>query len=229
MAKEATKPLEITAHLLDGRLVSTDGILMFDGILYHAWFCKNASHVLRGECNDAYGGNIGLPLRQLPGNRWTASKAVYTEISRHVEYYNKRPDFFSVDKQRYLNQQRGIIDESAGKFRAYRNPVIVRTVKDAEIKFYAMGHADEVTAYLNSMFGVGKKTSMGWGIVTDWNVKEIDIDYSLYHPKYGLMRPVLVDEPCDMDLSEYPIMNYAVKPPYWKQKNFRTCYVPIAR
>lgn len=231
MAKSPTKPLEITAYLKDGRLVSTDGILMFDSILYHAWFYKHAPHVLRGEGANTFDGYINLPLRALPGNRRAASRGVYEEISKHIEYYNKRPDFFASDKIGFLDQSKGIIDDSAGKFRAYRNPVVVRTIKDAVIKFYVMGHANEIANMLGSMPAVGKKPSMGWGIVDKFEIREIAEDYSLYHPKHGLMRPVPIEEAgsCEFDLSHYPIMNYGVKPPYWKPVNFKPCYVPIVR
>lgn len=231
MAKSPTRPLEITAYLRDGRIVSTDGIIMFDSILYHAWFLKHAPHVLRGEGHDTYSGNIGLPLRQLPGSRWAASRGVYDEVSKQIEYYNKRPDFFASDKIGYLDMEKGLISDSVGKYRAYRNPVVVRTIKNATVKFYAMGNPDEVANLLSLMPAVGKKPSMGWGIIDKFEVREIDEDYSLFHPKYGLMRPVLIEEAenYDFDFSGYPIMNYGVKPPYWKPVNFRQCYVPIVR
>lgn len=232
MAKAPTEPLEITAHLVDGRIVSTDGLIMFDSIIYHAWFYKYAPHVLRGEGKDSFDGYIGLPLRHLPGNRWAASRAVYIEVEKRVEHYNKRPDFFAADKINYLAESKGIISDSAGAYRAYRNPVVIRIVKDGILKFYCMGHADEIIDLLSRIPAVGKKPSMGWGIVDKWEVKSVDADYSLWHPKHGLMRPVALDESAqypDLDLSDYPILNYGVKPPYWKQKNFRTCYVPITR
>ena len=99
------------------------------------------------------------------------------------------------------------------------------------MKFYAMGHAEEIAELLKLMPAVGKKPSMGWGIIDKFEIKEISEDYSLYHPKYGLMRPVPIDESanCNFDLSGYPIMSYGVKPPYWKPVNSRPCYVPIVR
>lgn len=35
------------------------------------------------------------------------------------------------------------------------------------------------------------------------------------------------DEAKGLDMTGYPIMQYGVKPPYWKAKNLRLCYVPI--
>lgn len=229
MAKPPTSPLKITAHLADGRLNNTDGIVMLDSILYHAWFWRNKPEVLQGLGSVEYDGYIGLPLRQLPGNRWAASRGVYEEIGQTVEHINKRPNFFNADKLDRLDMDKGIISDSVGLYRAYRIPSVIRTVKDGIITFWAMGHRDEVQALLDCIPAVGKKYAAGYGLVDRWIVEDCEEDCSLWHPEYGLMRPVEVgsDESAGLDLSNCPIMMYAVKPPYWKGKNMRLCYVPI--
>lgn len=77
---------------------------------------------------------------------------------------------------------------------------------------------------------VGKKPAMGWGIVTRWEVEEIEENYATWHPEYGLMRPIAIEEANEVPElvgNKYPAMMYGVKPPYWKSKNMRLCYVPI--
>lgn len=229
MSKKPTRPLKITAHLADGRLNSADGIVMLDSILYHAWFWKHHPEVLNGMGSAEYDGYTGLPLRQLPGNRWAASRGIYEEIGKTVEHLNKRPNFFNGDKIAKLDMEKGIISDSVGLYRAYRIPSVIRTVKDGLITFWAMGHLAEVQDLLDSIPAVGKKYAAGYGIVDLWRVEECEEDYTLWHPQYGLMRPVEVDssEANELDLSGYPVMQYGVKPPYWKAKNMRLCYVPI--
>lgn len=229
MAKNPTSPIKVTAHLADGRLNSADGIVMLDSILYHAWFWKNKPEVLEGLGSEEYNGYTGLPLRQLPGNRWAASRGVYEEIGQTVEHINKRPNFFNADKLDRLDMDSGIISDSVGLYRAYRMPNVIRTVKDGIITFWAMGHRDEVQALLGCIPAVGKKYAAGYGIVDRWVVEDCEDDYSLWHQEHGLMRPVEVDnaEAKDLDLTGYPVMQHAVKPPYWKAKNMRLCYVPI--
>jgi len=226
MAKPATTPIRIDIRLHDGRLNSADGIVMFDAILYHAWFCKHAPHVLDGNGGDDYSGYTGLPLRQLPGNRWAASKGIYTEISQTVEHINKRPDFFAPGKTESLDMDKGIISDSVGLYRAYRIPAVIRTIRDGLITFWAMGHKDEVEDLLSYIPAVGKKPTAGYGIIDSYTVSDCDEDYSLWHPDHGLMRPVPVE---DGKYEGYPIIKYGVKPPYWKPKNMRTCYVPVNR
>lgn len=225
MAKSKCVPLEITATLVDGRFSSSDGVIMLDSILYHAWYIKHAPQVLEGVYDPKQIGHVGLPLKQLESNRWAASKGVYEEIETQIEYYNKRPDFFAGDKIDYLDMDKGLISDSVGLYRAYRNPQLIRTVKDGIITFFAVGHKNEVEELLNLMVGVGKKTAMGFGFVSKWKVEEIDEDYTTEHPVYGLMRPIEVDK-ANKKYSN-PIMEYAVKPPYWKAKNMRLCYVPV--
>ena len=225
MPKSKCVPLKVTAHLVDGRFSSTDGIVMLDSILYHAWFIKHAPHVLEGVYKPEQIGYVGLPLVHLEDNRWAASKAVYQEIDKIVEHYNKRPDFFAGDKLDYLDMDKGIISDSVGLYRAYRNPQLIRTVKDGILTFYAVGKKDKIEELLSLMIGVGKKTAMGFGIVDRWDVEEIEEDYTTEHPEYGLMRPIEVEK--SEKVYDYPIMQYAVKPPYWKPKNMRLCYVPV--
>lgn len=227
MAKPPTSPLKITAHLQDGRLNSADGVIMLDSILYHAWFCKHCPEVLEGLGSAEYNGYTGLPLRQLPGNRWAASKGVYEETGRTVEYLNKRPNFFNADKIGRLDMEKGIISDSVGAYRAYRMPNVIRTVKGGIITFYAVGHADKIRELLETMSAVGKKAAAGYGIVDRWTVEDCGEDYTLYHPTHGLMRPVEVGDEGGLDLTGYPVYQYGVKPPYWKRKNARLCYVPI--
>lgn len=229
MAKKPTSPIKVTARLADGRLNSADGVIMLDSILYHAWFWKHHPDVLQGMGAAEYDGYTGLPLRQLPGNRWAASRGIYEEIGQTVEHINKRPNFFNADKMDRLDMDKGIISDSVGLYRAYRIPSVIRTVKDGIITFWAMGHRDEVQELLDCIPAVGKKYAAGYGLVDRWIAEDCDEDYSLWHPEYGLMRPVEVDsdEAKDLDLTGYPVMQYGIKTPYWKAKNMRLCHVPI--
>ena len=229
MAKSPTTPIKVTAHLVDGRINSADGILMLDSILYHAWFYKHAPQVMEGVHKDNYSGHMGLPLRQLPGGRYAASRGVYAEAGNTVEYINKRPDFFAADKIDHLDADKGIINSSVGKYRSYRMPHVIRTAQGSTVTFWALGHRNEVQELLDVMPGLGKKVVDGYGLVERWEVEDCEEDYSLWHPEYGLMRPVEVgsDEAKTLDLSGYPVMQYGCRPPYWKACNMRLCYVPV--
>lgn len=245
MAKNPTRPLKVTAKLIDGRINSMDGIIMFDSILYHAWFMKYAPSILEngGIENLSEFENIpdeelptgitrrdgkifiaiGLPLRK-ENEIYYSSMGIYKQISEKIEYWNKRPDFFAADKMDYINIDKGIISDSVGTYRAYRTPVVIRTIKDNIIDFYCVGSKEKIIDLLSYIPAIGKKPAMGWGIVSDWSVEDIDEDYSQIHPQYGIMRPTPVNQ---IKLDDYKIMEYAVKPPYWKKCNKRMCYIPM--
>ncbi len=232
MAKPRCVPLKITAVLEDGRINSADGVMMFDSILYHAWFLKYLPEVFQDQLSESYDGHIGLPLRQLSGGRYEASRGVFSEIGQAIEHYNKRPDFFASDKIKFLKNDKGIISDSIGEYRAYRVPQLIRTVKDGIVEFFAVGHKAEVEELLSYIPAIGKKPSMGWGRVVRWEVEEIAENYATWHPDFGLMRPIELEEADAIpelmaNKGKYPVMPYGVKPPYWKKKNHRLCYVPI--
>lgn len=236
MKKKMPAHLKITAKLVDGRFVSTDGIIMLDSIIYHGWFSKYHPETLEtGKWMTNHNIHIGLPITQYDNRRvYAASKAIYTPIATSVEYWNKRPDFFNADKINYLDMKKGLISDSVGGYRAYRSPMIVHTVKDNQVFFYCRGNKNKIEDLLSYIPAIGKKNRQGYGLIKEWAIEEIEEDYSLAHQKYGLLRPIPVNardmidivRKSGVDLLDYPVMDYACKPPYYKSVNVRSCYVP---
>src|SRR5699024_2538494 len=101
--------------------------------------------------------HIGLPLEKTADYRYCASRGIYEEIGKTVEYINKRPNFFNADKIDKLDAQKGIICESAGEYRAYRIPQVIRTVKNGIVHFYAVGNPEKIMDLLKRMSVLGKK------------------------------------------------------------------------
>jgi len=171
MARPPTTPLKITAYLADD-IIDTTEIIMLDAVLYYAWFTKNGAKL---DDNSSFR-FVGLPLRQLPGNRWASSKGI---------------------------------------------------VFGSKMNFYCMGTKDKTRDLLSYMHKAGNVTIEGWC------VEDIDGDYSLIHPEYGLMRPVPVMDAFAIkdliNLDDYPREMYGIKPPYWKDQNQRLCYVPLKK
>lgn len=228
MAKCTTEPLEIICRLKDGCVATADGIIMFDAILYHAWFLKYEPEVLTGEKDERdIRHDMGLPLRHIDcdgGFFYSASKGIFEETGEELQFINKRPDFFGSGKIDYLNAEKGIISDSVGEFRAHRVPLLIHTVKDGIIKFYAYGTKAKTEDLLSRIGAVGKKTAAGYGAVKDWEVRSTDTDYSIFGGSGQLMRPVPVN--WSEEILPYPQYNYAVRPPYHNVKNYRMCYVP---
>lgn len=223
MSKSTTEPFKVTCKLLDGRINSADGLLFLDAILYHAWFAKYALDVLTGERRVEDAGYFGLPLRQLPNNRYAASCGFYVLYDTTVEYWSKKPNFMGVLGDVYFDIESGTgkINTSSGQQRAYRTPNIIRTVGD--IEFYGYGTIDKVRELLSYIPAVGKKPAEGWGMVREWVVEPCAEDWTTEGP-YGLMRPIPLGEwECK---HEAEIRMCGIRPPYWKACNQEVCYIP---
>lgn len=232
MAKPKCTPLEIRCTLQDGMFVSSDGIIMLDSILYHAWFAKHKPHVLLGEPGShPDGGYIGLPLRQEPGNRWAASMGVAKTAHTQVFSINKYPDFFDPRCTDLLALEKGTISSGTGPYRAWRIPLLGRTVEGGVLTFFALGHRDEVEELLSYIPAIGKKNAAGYGAVKRWDVLDLDPDdpaaWTLYREIDGrIVRPVPVEE-VEEPIPGAPVQMYGVRPPYWKPGNATLCYVPV--
>ena len=217
-------------------MFSSDGIIMLDGILYHAWFAKYAPEALEtGEWDNKImergdKGHVGLPLRQnryqnIDGYYYSASCGIYKTELTEVDYYHKKPNFFDGDKIDKLNMDKGIISDSVGTHRAYRVPCRIIVVEDGIIEFFACGRKEAIEELLTYIPSIGKKNAMGYGMVREWLVEEVNEDYSLRHPDYGLMRPMPVGE-IKIDEDEGIKRLYNRCPPYHKKGSEVLCYIP---
>lgn len=223
MSKKTTEPFKVTCKLLDGRINSVDGIINFDGILYHAWFAQHDPDVFNGiKANSKTHMDFGLPLTRMNDGRYAASVGFYHQYEQNIEYWNKRPDFTNGRNCRYLDAK-GKIDTGAGPLKAYHFPQIIRTVSD--IEFYGVGTIEKIRDLLSYMPAVGKKPSLGWGNVKEWIVEPFPEDWST-EGKYGLMRQMPVEE--YKPKSTYQIREVPTMPPYWKENKVRLCYIPEA-
>lgn len=220
--RSTTEPFRVICKLLDGRVNSADGLFFLDSILYHAWFMKYAPKVLTGEEYEAeHHFRFGLPLRQLPGNRYAASVGFYTQYNQQIEYWNKRPEW---DKWADYLEGGGKFNTGSGTMRAYRMPQVIRTIGD--IEFYGYGTIEKIRELLSYITAIGKKPTAGWGAVREWIVEPWPEDWSTWSDKYGLMRPIPIGEDIGYDLSNYVIRDCAIRPPSWKAVNQTVCYMP---
>lgn len=218
--KKTTEPFKAICHLADGRINSADGLLFFDAILYHAWFLKYEPDVLNGLKKADKHYDMGLPLTKLQDGRYAASCGFYYQYNQKIEHWNKRPDFTNGINSPYL-EMKGKIDTSAGQFKAYHFPQVIRTISD--IEFYGTGTIEKIKDLLSYIPAVGKKPSAGWGLVREWEIEPFPEEWHTYGA-YGLMRPMPV-ETIHIDV-DYRIMVCQLKPPYWKQYAAGLCYMP---
>lgn len=223
MSRSKTEPFKVTCQLLDGRVNSADGIFNLDAILYHAWFLKNEPDVINGVATPKNGKYyMGVPIRQTDDHRYMVSWGFYEQYSQTIEYWNKRPDFNNSFNEKYLADV-GKIETSAGIFKAYHFPQIIRTISD--VQFFGYGTIKKIKELLDYIPAIGKKPALGWGQVKKWIVEPWDHDWSTIG-KYGLMRPMPITEFKPEPGINYTIMDCQLIPPYWKCFYKKTCYIP---
>lgn len=226
MSKKTTEPFKVTCKLLDGCINSISGLLYLDAILYHGWFLKYAPEVIYGtqkqSSEKTKNMKFGLPLTQLSDTRYAASCGFYKQYSQNIKYWNKRSDFTDGRDSYYL-EDRGKVNIKTGTLKAYHFPQVIRTI--SEIEFYGIGTIEKIKDLLSYIPAVGKKPSAGWGMVKEWVVEPFPEDWST-EGKYGLMRPMPVDEYELKEDRNYQIMDSPIHPPYWKAINTKLCYIP---
>ena len=223
MSRKTTEPFKVTCKLLDGRINRISELINFDGILYHAWFEKHAPEVLNGTMKKSSRHmDFGLPLTVLHDGRYASSVGFYRQYDQSIEYWNKRPDFTSGKNCKYLDAK-GKIDISSGTLKAYHFPNVIRTI--SEIEFYGVGTIDKIRDLLSYIPAVGKKPAAGWGAVKEWIVEPFPEDWST-EGKYGLMRPMPIDEYEPKEKDTYRIMEAGTLPPYRKGVKRKLCYIP---
>jgi len=66
------------------------------------------------------------------------------------------------------------------------------------------------------MTHIGKKVAQGWGRINEWQVNQVDKDWSLYDDDGNLMRSI----PAAQGIV------YGIRPSYWSRENQVTCQMP---
>jgi CRISPR type IV-associated protein Csf3 len=121
---------------------------------------------------------------------------------------------FAMGRVKYLDERKVSVDIASGRFKSYRMPVFYRHA--LEIHWYAVGLQRRIAELLPHMTHIGKKTSQGWGAVTEWRVEKVPEDFSVYGPRGELMRAVP---------AEGGILS-GFRPSYWYSKNQAPCRIP---
>lgn len=142
-----------------------------------------------------------------------------------VTAYSKRWNSAFDRAVSFKGKGRAEIDTARGFFKAYRNPLVYHVMP--EIVFYAAGDKAEIERLLQNIAYLGKKSSQGYGEVSEWIVEVIDDDKSIFDGE-KLMRMVPCVSYVEAGYSVGADMNtaeLAVIPPAYRQEK-TGCFVP---
>jgi CRISPR type IV-associated protein Csf3 len=215
--------------------VVTNGLDYFilDSMLQYAVIMNENKFksIMRNE-NSKIFDNIELPLHKLILNDnkyvWKASFGMYSNNCKEItdDYWTKR---YPIENANLLSvdEKKSKIVIGSGKYKSFKMPLIEKLIN--KVIWYACGDKAEIELLLNKYINnIGKKSSYGYGMITSWEIQEIDKDYSIFienNNEYILTRniPYTIDE-----FKKYKcnIVDFRLNPPYWHNDNKIKCLIP---
>ena len=219
------RPLEITFRMTSP-ICLTFPFIFFDGIVAHLmnrYLDPEGYRALPSKKVVKRVGEVSLPIKKyfFSGEEYIyhASVSIFDQDQAYVTTIYKRfcekyLDFSRVKRKR--------IDRSRGFFKDYMIKLVY--VPARKVTFYAYGDPGALEVLLQGLPGLGKKTAIGFGMIKDFTIKEIDNDYSIV--KDGVaMRSIPVE--AVRWTSEVVLMAY--RAPYWAKEHVKPCVPPFAR
>lgn len=213
-------PLRIRAYLQSG--VISDQFLPLDGVLYYH-ICReefgpqDATKPNESSINEAKGMSLPLMKCNQKSDAWFYSCS-FAQWPDHTiedkETYSKR---FRIKYSDLIDFQgkRGKVQTARGKYKSYHIELYYRHA--LYVDWFVRGNPEELDRLLPFCTHIGKKTSQGWGQVLEWDVKEIEEDWSVRGPDNKLMRAVP---------SKKHSYIYGIRPSYWNDRHQFTCLMP---
>lgn len=209
--------MRIRANLLDGRVAGLDHHFPLDSILA-------AEYIRKHHPDNFYnppppGDKTNWIEPTLPFEKrgkdnkwyWACSFNQIEPTGEYITYWHRR---FDDNYEQYIDfkGKRGKVDETSGRFKAYRSPLNILLIPFLE--WYAVGDIKAVWDLCKCVTAIGKKTSQGYGIVDRWEVTEWDEDWS--ETRDGLLTRALYELP---DGVQGRKAVFGMRPPYWQREN----------
>jgi CRISPR type IV-associated protein Csf3 len=235
--RRAYEPLKITARFQSNVLCDQAGWLPLDGPLWY----QAHRHALGVEQATLPGGSpgsnrkINMPLKIIHAGTedwyfacsWAQPRPWWAEEGQ--SYWAKRFDT-KYSGMVDFGKRRGKIIVEQGFFKAYRMPLFYKTAKRA--CWYCIGDKAGIEELLSTLTHIGKKTSQGWGRVV-WTVESWHSDWSVWRDGQ-LMRGVPQEDALELikqhgRFAPFDIVNYGLRPSYYRSENQRMLAVPHAQ
>lgn len=140
----------------------------------------------------------------------------------------KALEFTGSWKKRWANEHDHLADfgkkvkkvrVTAGEYKSYNMPIVLHRVRDVWF-YFDSNNVEEVKRLLSHLWGIGKKTSQGYGEISIFNIEQVD-----YNPFEQIIRPIPVKQD---DLKNLRMINMRLmgwKPPYWLPENQEFCII----
>jgi len=163
---------------------------------------------------------IDLPLNKTKDVNHSSvgifDKAFLYKDTIYKRFTDKEMRIFNPDKIK------GRLHTNRGYFKDFM--INLPLILSNQVIFYCEGDKTELKRLLNNLTQIGKKISIGGGMIQSFKIEETDQDYSFF--KDGkVMRPI----PSSMKVPVVPgaiFSRLPYKPPYWDKENVTMCLSP---
>jgi len=216
----AYEPLRVSCYAFGEIVTDGTGTLPLDGVLAHLWMREYHPDILYHDSVRAKDELIeaDLPIRRIDnGHGWyyACSFAQVEWVGGSTHHWHKRAPILAMT--RYVGE--GKVNVAEGAFRSYRMPLFT-LLAGSRLYWYLVGDVEWIAYRLPLVTCLGKKRTMGFGVVCDWQVEVTDDDWSVWGPEGQLMRAIPIedvptDRPIDFAIRE----SYAIRPPAWHPAN----------
>lgn len=139
--------------------------------------------------------------------------------------YSKRFNSQHSDLINFQGKGKQEIDTTRGQFKSYRNTLVYKSTD--KLYFFARGNIGKVKQLLRNICYVGKKSSQGYGAISNWTVVEMEDDFSILDNNKRLMRNVPIDylKAEDFDVNTAYVKKMAIIPPAYREEQY-FCFCP---
>lgn len=234
-----SRPIRVTAHLLNGVSYVPGEIVSLDGPLLYAVMIERlgADFAADPPSKDALAKETAEPDPRIPlavhhaGRRWIYAVGG-AEIDAHhgstLTHWNKRVDdgalAMAVQDETVDMGRSSRVNISSAQYKSYHMPIYDELVE--RLHWYALTtDADELRRLLTThVHHVGKKRNAGHGVVMSWEVEPVDAqpDRWMRRPDGSLTRPIPL---AMLPTHGSPTEVAPVRPPYWLMQHEEECAI----
>lgn len=207
-------PLRVVCYLAAPVVTYDD--LHLDAILSYAVVEEQTRGALLGTNREYM--RIPLPLAE----HWRSPAGVPLWSSTTF-----RTSFEVVEDTRYLHRRAlesrmttRSIQTRKGRHKERRTPMPTHQV--LQLQAECLGNAEEIGRLLSSVTAIGKKRASGFGVVSRWQIDEIDSFSFIQDGQYARPTPFVALDPIPIGL---PLQQAGFSPPYWHAQT-RTACIP---
>lgn len=223
-------PLIVTARLsspLAGDAPQLDALL-------ESTLCRYTAKDIDGYKIDRAGpappqGEIPIPLRRQRLGPWEVGRCsnpiLAVPVNEGVSHIVKK---IAVEHASMLGpSSRRVVSTTNEWTKSYRLPLRERLI--SHVKWFAVGDRREILKVVRRVKSIGKKVSIGCGMVAEWTVETCEDDYSWFAPTGRgpmLMRTLPVGDWLPPDLIGARMDFGACCSPYWHPERYCEVVVP---